>query len=423
VQDPRVEDLSLRARQAMAAGRRDEAARLWGQVLTIAPQHPYALLHSGQFVLQNGDARGALEYFTKAQAAAPNDPVIALNMAFAHRTLGAAKAEYDALEQALAIDPYFFPALLSKAALLARTGKSRAAARVYKDALTIAPQDSELTPELRRAVERGREAVRENAQSLDAFLASRLGPVRERHKDASFERFNECQDIATGAKKHYRAEPTMLAFPRLPAIQYYDNADFPWLRDVEAAHRDIRQELLDLLAQERQEGFGPYVQRPPGEPINQWGELNYSPRWSAFFLWQDGKQIDEHCRRCPRTTEVTETAPLMRIPGFAPAVFFSTLDPHTRIPAHTGVTNARLIVHLPLILPGQCHFRVGNETREWQDGKAWIFDDSIEHEAWNDSDKLRVILIFDIWNPLLSVAERELVSALLLSTREYYQDA
>ena len=72
------------------------------------------------------------------------------------------------------------------------------------------------------------------------------------------------------------------------------------------------------------------------------------------------------------------------------------LAPHTRIPAPTGVTNARLIVHAPLIVPQGCGFRVGNETRAWEPGKPFVFDDTIEHEAWNDSDQTRVVLIFDI---------------------------
>jgi len=98
-----------------------------------------------------------------------------------------------------------------------------------------------------------------------------------------------------------------------------------------------------------------------------------------------------------------------RIAARAPTAFFSILDACTRIPAHTGVTNTRLTVHLPLVVPPGCGFRVGGTTREWLPGKAWVFDDTIEHEAWNDSDTPRAILIFDIWNPLLSEAERELI--------------
>jgi len=85
---------------------------------------------------------------------------------------------------------------------------------------------------------------------------------------------------------------------------------------------------------------------------------------------------------------------------------FSALQPRTRIPPHTGVSNARLVVHLPLIVPPGCGFRVGAETRSWEVGRAWVFDDTIEHEAWNDSDDLRVILIADIWNMFMTEADR-----------------
>ena len=85
------------------------------------------------------------------------------------------------------------------------------------------------------------------------------------------------------------------------------------------------------------------------------------------------------------------------------------LKPHTRIPPHTGVTNTRAIVHLPLIVPPGCGFRVGGETREWQEGTAFAFDDTIEHEAWNDSDELRAVLIFDVWNPHMTAGDRELL--------------
>ena len=77
------------------------------------------------------------------------------------------------------------------------------------------------------------------------------------------------------------------------------------------------------------------------------------------------------------------------------------------------------LVHLPLILPGPARFRVGNTTRDWKMGQAWVFDDTIEHEAWNDADELRVILIFDIWNPWLSDAEKTLITAMMQAQRSF----
>jgi aspartyl/asparaginyl beta-hydroxylase (cupin superfamily) len=234
----------------------------------------------------------------------------------------------------------------------------------------------------------------------------------------ALDRFEQCKDVLLGTKQIYTPQPTLLHFPGLPVEQFYDRAAFPQLAALEAQTDVIRTELVSLLQAEGAE-FRPYVAHPHGVPLNQWAELNHSPRWSALFLWRDGKLVEESCARCPKTAELLKFSGMADIPGYAPTAFFSALEPHTRIPAHTGVTNARLIVHLPLIVPGQCRFRVGNDTRDWEYGRAWIFDDTIEHEAWNDSDKPRIILIFDIWNPYLSRAERELVSELLVAMRDF----
>jgi aspartate beta-hydroxylase len=112
--------------------------------------------------------------------------------------------------------------------------------------------------------------------------------------------------------------------------------------------------------------------------------------------------------------------PLLDVPGRAPTAFFSVLRPGTRIPPHTGVSNTRLIVHLPLVVPDGCGFRVGSETRTWRAGESLVFDDTIEHEAWNESGAIRTVLIFDIWNPHLSGPERDLVRATMQGVEAFY---
>jgi aspartyl/asparaginyl beta-hydroxylase (cupin superfamily) len=125
-----------------------------------------------------------------------------------------------------------------------------------------------------------------------------------------------------------------------------------------------------------------------------------------------GSRVDANADRCPRTMRALEAVPQPEQPGRTPAAMFSLLKPRTRIPPHMGVTNVRLLAHLPLVVPPVCGLRVGNETREWVPGKAWVFDDTIKHEAWNDSDALRVVLIFDVWRPHLTPAEREMITAM-----------
>jgi aspartyl/asparaginyl beta-hydroxylase (cupin superfamily) len=410
-----------RARMLTRAGSAAEAAAAWKEILRVEPANAEALFFFAQQAMRAGDPRRALELLAAVQRARPHDASIPLAAAQAHDALKDASGKLAALEQALAIDPYCYPALLQKAAMI-ELESPRRAARIYKNAIKITPPEERISPELRPLLERAKRAVESNTEALNAQIEKELAPVRARFPDASFERFDQCKDAMIGRRKIYAQEPTMLHYPQLPAIQYFDRAEFPWLAELEAATDDITGELEALL-REDDPNFRPYVNHPAGAPINQWAELNRSRKWSAYFLWKDGNRIDDHCKRCPKTAALLDRMPLAQVPGFAPAAFFSTLDPGAHIPPHTGVTNTRLVVHLPLIVPEQCFFRVGSDTREWKRGEAWVFDDTIEHEAWNKSDKLRVILIFDIWHPALSAAERELVCALLASQRAYYAGA
>lgn len=369
--------------------------------------------------LQRGDARGALAMLLEAERADPADLHVKLHLALAHRVLEDFPAALRALDAALAIDPYFFLALLSKGVVLERMGRVRLAAQTYQGALKIAPRPDNTPPSLEAPIRRAREVVAAEAAALAEYLRERVAGLRKDHEGEPLARFDECLDVYAGTKRVHNAEPVQLHVPRLPAIPFFDRDLFPWLPRLEAATATIRAELVALL-EAGMPGFAPYVAYAPGTPVNQWSELNHSRSWSSLWLWRDGVRQVEAMERCPRTTEVLAEMPLADHPGFAPTALFSALAPRTRIPPHTGSTNARLVVHLPLVLPGPARFRVGNDTRDWRMGEAWVFDDTIEHEAWNDADETRVILIFDIWNPLLSQAERELIAAMMQARRDWF---
>lgn len=414
-----AENLGQSARHAMAAGRPEEAVRLWHQLVQREPQNAEALLHLGQMSLQGRDFPAAQKYLERARAASPEDPVIPLNLAFLFRTVGDAAREMSALTDALAIDPYFYPALLSRGMLEERQGDKRAAAVTYRNVLrTIASPDQVPAP-MRSALKHAEDVVNADAAALDTFLQSRLDALRTRHPTQNWSALAHWKDIAAGNRKVYQPEPAMLHIPYLPPLQFYDNASFSWLPALEDATQIIREEFLSVFHEDNQDGFRPYIDRPSDVPLNQWAELNRNPRWSVFPLWQDGRYVEKNGSRCPKTVALLRNIPMCEIANFAPNVVFSLLSPKTRIPAHSGDTNARLIVHLPLIVPNGCRFRVGNDVREWQEGKAWVFDDTINHEAWNDSDDLRVILMIDIWNPNLSAPERELTAELLNGVNDY----
>jgi tetratricopeptide (TPR) repeat protein len=418
-EDTRVVELSQRAYNAMMVGREEDAARLWSQLHAIAPDNPQALLHLGQIALRRGDNTNAVNLLRRASAAAPKDAIAQLNLAFAMKKIGDLAGEGAAYDKALEADPYCYPAMLGKGEVFERMGKRRVAARFFKNALEIEPPAEQQPPPLVEQYAHAREVVRANAQELGTFLHSKLDGKKTASPGGTFDRFDQCVGAVLGEKKIYTHQGTLLNYPALPAIQFFDDNLFPWLSDFEAATDDILAELTKIL-EEDVKTFKPYVAYKPGTPVNQWQELNHSERWSGYFLWDQGKRVDANCARCPKTTALVERLPLIYIPGFAPTVMFSVLLPHTRIPPHTGVTNTRLIGHLPLIVPDNCYFRVGNDTRKLKRGKAWLFDDSIEHEAWNDSDETRIILMIDIWNPYVTEAERPLIRELLGSIREFY---
>ncbi|MGE5502026.1 MAG: aspartyl/asparaginyl beta-hydroxylase domain-containing protein [Ignavibacteriales bacterium] len=376
-------------------------------------------LRQAQAALMKRDAQGALAILRAAEARHPRDAEIKLQIALALRLAGDLPAAIDALDGVLALEPYHFPALLSKGALLERVAGPRAACTVYRHAVEIAPPPERLPPGLQAPLARAREVLDENARALEAFLRERVHEVRSAFGTERLTRFDEALGVFAGTKRIYQQQPLLLHYPQLPAIPFYDEALFPWLPQLEAATETIRDEMHAAL-ETAPADFAPYIAYPPGVPVNQWGELNHSRRWSSFFLWRDGERQDGACAQCPRTAALLESLPMAHQAGYAPTAMFSVLEAHTHIPPHTGSSNIRLLVHLPLVLPGPARFRVGNEVREWRMGKAWVFDDTIEHEAWNDADELRVILIFDVWNPCLSEAERELITAMMAARREYY---
>lgn len=210
-------------------------------------------------------------------------------------------------------------------------------------------------------------------------------------------------DILSGAKQIYHQQPSAFYFPGLPQRQYYEREEFDWLPALEAQTDAIREELAGLL--ETEHGFRPYLVNSPYRPRTEFHGLADNPDWSILYLWENGAALAENVELCPRTFEAMLPVPLCDIPPRAPTIMFSLLRAGARIPAHTGQINTRLICHLPLVVPPGCGLRVGNEVREWEVGKALIFDDTIEHEAWNESDQDRVVLIFDVWRPELSEAE------------------
>jgi aspartate beta-hydroxylase len=407
------------AKNAAAAGRATEAERLLASVARLAPTHPAVLNELGLQMLARGEAGKASELFRRATQADPKHPNLWSNLASSLHALNQLPEELDAIERALALEPRHLAALLQKGALMEASGDPRNAARAYRNALATLPAGATPPATVLAVIEHARAAVAQDDAALATAIEERLAHIRTSHGGGPYRRVDHCIDLLTGKRARFTPQPTFMYFPGLPAVEFFDRADFPWLDALEAASDEIRSELMSVLVADR-EGLEPYIAYPEGLPINQWKELNKSRRWSAYFLWNQSEPQPAHLARCPRTAQALRAVPQCDVKGRGPTAFFSILEAHTRIPPHTGVTNIRLTVHLPLIVPPNCGFRVGSETREWVPGKAWAFDDTIEHEAWNESDVPRGILIFDIWNPFLTPAERDLIRAATEVVGAYY---
>jgi aspartate beta-hydroxylase len=338
-----------------------------------------------------------------------------LNLAVVRRQLRDVEGAFQALREALAIDNRNFPALLMQAALYDKLGRMKDAASAYGIALVQAPPDAELDAPTRMAVKRAREVHANHVNELGRHVRENVGAAREALSGVERKRLESFIDTTLRTRKRYRQEPMEYWYPGLPDIEFYERDEFPWLAEFEAATAGIQGELARILVED-EAGFSPYVHYDDHLPLDQWRELNKSPRWSAFHFYDRGREIPERCARAPQTMAAVRRLPQAMVEQRSPTAMFSVLKPRTRIPPHTGIANFRLVVHLPLVLPGRCGFRVGGENREWRIGEAWVFDDTIEHEAWNDSDEVRIILICDVWSPRLSPEEREAIRAVIAAT-------
>jgi len=251
-----------------------------------------------------------------------------------------------------------------------------------------------------------------------------LAPVIERHGRAALRRFEECLALHIGERRaepsDSQQKPSFLFFPGLPTAPYFERQAFPWIEALEQQTDAIREELLVVLPQsERSERV---FENDAAEQLGL-GSDQGAPTWNGFYFYRHGQRRHENHALCPRTSAVLDSLPLVQIHDHAPEVMFSVLTPGTHILPHRGVTNTRVVCHLPLIVPEGCTLVVGGENHDWQEGRAVVFDDTFEHEAWNRGSRTRVVLIIDVWNPHLALPEREAVAALVEATGDFNKAA
>ncbi len=408
-----LEALLAEGSRAHEEGRREEADRRYREVLERAPEHPAALYRLAMLAFEGRRGNECVALLERAHAAEPENPEYPFRLGHVLALMNRPADAVPHLKNAARLAPGAFEIEIKLGALHHRLGHREQALAAFQRAALLRPRlgnalsDPKLPADLRREIGIAVEQLREKHRS---FAEATLDHVRSLHPGEDLARLETAVRALCGDRKlRYRnpmQRPALLYLPGVPERAWFEPSEFAWAGAVEDAYPAIRDELENLVGDEAP--FVPYVQ---GEDAlesaagTDWSSLRDSMGWNALHLYRNHERIAENCARCPRTAALVDELPVPRIRNQSPELFFSRLRPGAHIVPHFGLMNARLTVHLGLVIPEGCTLRAGNETRAWQAGQLLIFDDSFEHEAWNRSTSERAVLIFEAWHPDLTEAE------------------
>lgn len=368
------------------------------------------LIADADRAVQSGDLERAVRLLREVTSVGTDDPGVWMKLAGLERAAGAPGAALEAVHSGLALSPLNFTLLLMRASILQRMNHPDAG-EAWSHALAQKPE-GELPPQMAAAVAEAEARTADWTLSRERRMEAAMSTAEAKADEEELRRIKRFRSNTLRTTRPYHSEPTDFHFSGLTEREFHPRRLFPWLEKVEAATDDLEAELRAVMAAERAE-LVPYIQYDDHLPVAQWRSLNRNPDWTAIHLLQNGRTIEANAQHCPNTMAMLRKLPQPVIKGASPNAMFSLLKPGAHIPPHVGVNNTRLVCHLPIKVPDGCWFRVGAETRFWKRGEAFIFDDTIEHEALNPSKELRVVFIFDVWHPDLSAVEQQAVAALI----------
>uniref|UniRef100_A0A674AH16 Aspartyl/asparaginyl beta-hydroxylase-like n=1 Tax=Salmo trutta TaxID=8032 RepID=A0A674AH16_SALTR len=289
-------------------------------------------------------------------------------------------------------------------------GDNKSAKRVYEEVLAIAPSNgfakvhygfilksenkiAASIPFLRDGLESG------DPGTDDGRFYFHLGDALQRMgDDSAYKWYERGHQRGHFASVWQRSLYNVDGLKAQPWWTPKDTGYMDLVKTLERNWRTIRDEALSVI----DKTTGLFV--PEEENLREKGE------WGQFTLWQQGKKAGESCDSVPKTCGLLERYP--EATGCKRGqIKFSVMQPGTHVWPHTGPTNCRLRMHLGLVIPKTgCKIRCTNDTRAWEEGKVLIFDDSFEHEVWQDADSYRLIFIVDVWHPELTQYQRQTLS-------------
>ncbi|WP_375283516.1 aspartyl/asparaginyl beta-hydroxylase domain-containing protein [Sphingobium yanoikuyae] len=354
------------------------------------------LREAAMAALRRGDAAAALANLRAMDAPPP------MLLAQAHNRTGDLDEEAVALRRILDSEPRNIPALLAMGQNALRRADERAATSWFRAALAQAAATG-APPQLQPLLQQAQASIAQSAQRFEDHLTAAVADL------PPLPRIALATDLLLGKREIYLQQPSMFYFPGLPQRAFYERDAFEWVAPMEAMTDAIVSELEAVRAQEPE--FTPYVETSADRPAPN-NPLRDDARWGALYFWRSGGPVAENAARCPTVMAALTHVPMPQVAGRSPIALWSLLKPGTHIQPHHGLLNTRLICHLPLLAPAGCALRVGAETRTWTKGEMLLFDDSIEHEAWNRSAETRVVLLFETWRPEIDTDERAALTRL-----------
>ncbi len=411
---PSEQDLIQRALQLARQGKPEQAESALHDALRGNPDWLDARALLGALAFRQHRYEEAVAAYGLCARARPRNASFQCNLGIAKERAGDLPGAIDAYLAACRFKPRNWRFALYAGAALEAAGRRDEAAVVFSlgndadPAMRAARNNPALDPEIRRRSAIADRVMREHlsrlhARAVDecerrAMAASGVRPDLARVRNAIWTQTHDRPFRFRTPKQ----EPSIFYMPDLEARSVTPRERLPWAARIEAAAGEIRGEYLAALAADV--AMAPYVDA--GEKSPAWQELRGNLDWSALHLYK-GAQETPLLSHFPKTLQALEAADVVRVEGGKPIeMFFSRMKPGAHIPPHFGAANNRLTVHLPLIVPAGCSIRVGDEIHTWREGELFAFDDSFEHEAWNRSDRDRVVLIFESHHPDLSAAER-----------------
>jgi aspartate beta-hydroxylase len=379
-----------------------------------------------RLALRRGDLGRAVDLLGAALREDPSNPQLSIDLAIALANSDRLGPAVSCLEASLQLNPRHSPAWLllgqlhearddSMAALRARYRAVSEAQRagLWRDEATT---PAHLLPDVLNAIEAVRRGRRELFFGVvDAMAHEHGSPALARVRRALSGYLRDWD--ATPSDPMQR--PKFFYFPDLSGGAYHDPSLQPWAGLLCSAFPLIRAEAIRVLEEEvRLPNFVPPTARVEDYVSGE----GSAPSWEAFFFYRRGVRYNAHHERCPDTSRTLEALELCRIAEQAPEILFSVLKPGSHINAHHGVTNVRLVMHLPLVVPPDCALNlVSHGEHRWQEGQLVMFDDTYLHEAWNRSDQTRIVLLMDCWNPHLTAVEKLALKDLIEMISGFYE--